>query len=145
MLWMVVPLKRFADFAGRSRRLEFWSFSLLTTGLILLAHYGDNLRSMPKIWSGMGPLELVTTAMLLLPSLAVSVRRLHDSGRSGLWTLVLYVPFAATMATGNWSETAQLVIATALILGALIWFALMVQPGMPGSNEYGLSPKGGIA
>lgn len=140
MNWAILPFKRFADLAGRSRRLEFWTFTLLATVLILIAHYADATRG-NAVWGGMGLIELVATALLIVPSITVSVRRLHDSGKSGWWTLLLYGPYAATLLIGDVGQGLRLVVAAVLLIGALGWFALMVQPGTAGVNRFGIDPK----
>ena len=101
------PLVRYADFEGRSHRVEFWSFCLLMW-LVYAAVYGglaylfypiftgqltSVIRSVPKVIAA-GLFTLVMSLALVIPSLAVQVRRLHDSGRTGWW---LVVPFAVSM------------------------------------------------
>ena len=106
-------LRNYADFEGRATPKEFWSFFivwLLLGGLAWLMdasfpRYTYNFRN------GLGIFELVWFFSLLLPWLAVSVRRLHDADRSGWWVLSVAVP--------------------------VIYLILMAMPGTPGENRYG--------
>ncbi|MBK1659496.1 DUF805 domain-containing protein [Paracraurococcus ruber] len=108
-------LARYAVFQGRARRSEYWWFFLFTilmqlaTGVLDAALFGRD---------GMGTINLLTTLGLLLPGLAVGVRRLHDTDRSGWWLLVGLVPVIGTIAL-------------------IIWFST---PGLQGSNRYGPDP-----
>jgi|TARA_A100001037_G_C14716425_1_gene442725 uncharacterized membrane protein YhaH (DUF805 family) len=81
-----ICFKKFADFSGRASRSEFWWFHLFYIIVIIVAaifdsFYVDNSQNM-------GPVELVSYLILLLPSLAVTARRLHDVDKSGWWMLI---------------------------------------------------------
>lgn len=108
--WTLLPLWRFVDFDGRSRRKEYWYFCALLFSLVFLAAF-------------IGALETSTFNLIMLialvPSLAVQVRRLHDIGISGWWSLVGFVPFVGPVA---------------LLLLSLI-------NSKAGANEYGEPPK----
>ncbi len=85
--------RKYADFKGRARRSEYWFFILFTAivgaaGGVLDAIFG--FRGEP--YGGTGPIQGVLQLALLLPTLAVGVRRLHDTGRSGWWLLIGLVP-----------------------------------------------------
>ena len=127
MKWMILPLLRYADFSGRSRRLEYWVFTLLITIMIfgfiflMLALSGQEYQSEDPL-----PLAGVWIALLVLlgigifiPSLAVQVRRLHDQDRSGWWILLGFIPY----------------------IGGLIMLIFMLIPGTRGPNDYGPDPK----
>lgn len=106
-------IKRYADFAGRARRQEYWMFVLWNIPIVIVLMVIDfALGSYPVItW--------IYTLAVFLPSLGVSVRRLHDTGKSGWWYLVSLIPFV------GW-----------------IWMLiLMATEGHPGANEYGPNPK----
>ncbi|MHB9077753.1 MAG: DUF805 domain-containing protein [Pirellulaceae bacterium] len=62
----------------------------------------------------------VYSLAMLVPGIAVSIRRLHDTNGSGLWLLILFVP----------------------LVGALVLLLFLVQDSQPGSNQYGPNPKG---
>lgn len=121
---MFAPLRKYADFNGRARRSEYWLFWLFTTivsiiltvvgGLVM----GGNDPSNP--FSGGNLLSWIWTVAILIPSIAVGVRRLHDSNRSGWWLLLIFLP----------------------IIGAIVLLIFFVLDGTPGSNKFGSDPKG---
>lgn len=123
MEWYVKVLKQYAEFEGRARRKEYWMFTLVHI-LIIMA-----LQAGMVMLGGMNPessIGLVIMSLLglyslgvFIPSLAVAVRRLHDTGRSGWWLLIGFVP----------------------IIGAIILIVFMVQDSQPGANQYGDNPK----
>ena len=122
MEWATLPLKKYAQFDGRSRRKEYWSYFLLVIGLNIVANMLDSIVGLGgMVWSMWGPLSLLLSLALFVPGLAVTIRRLHDTGRSGWWTLIVFIPF----------------------VGALVLLYFMVIEGTPGPNEYGPDPKGG--
>jgi uncharacterized membrane protein YhaH (DUF805 family) len=140
MQWIVGPMKRYADFNGRASRMEFWVFLIFGTLLTLAARYFDGLDGVRvPIAMGMGTAEAVATLIVLLPTVAVGVRRLHDTGRSGWWTMLIYLPWLATLATVD-RPALLLVTAGALIVGGVAWIVLMVLPGDPAVNAFGDPP-----
>jgi uncharacterized membrane protein YhaH (DUF805 family) len=142
MQWITGPLRNYAVFTGRSRRTEFWVFALVVGALSLIAHYVDSLDGViVPVAAGMGVIEFIVSLMLLLPFLAVGVRRLHDADREGWWMLLLYLPYLSGIASrGN--ASLQLVSAGALVMGAIALFVLLVLPGSPGANRFGNNPRG---
>ena len=122
MEWATLPLKRYAEFTGRSRRKEYWMFVLLSIGIYLIASILDRIAGMNGMIAGRyGPITALVALGLLVPSLAVSVRRLHDSDRSGWWLLLGLVP----------------------IFGEIIVLVFMVLKGTRGANRFGADPKAG--
>ena len=124
---MFAPLKRYFDFQGRSRRSEYWLFYLLTTlvtvGLYLplMALGMDSETGEPNAMVGLVGLLLGLVWLgFFIPSLAVSVRRLHDANRSGWWGLIRFLPLA----------------------GALVLLIFMPLNGTAGANRLGSDPKG---
>jgi len=113
MEWYLAVLKNYAGFAGRARRQEYWMF-LLFNMIIALA-----LGFIEGIFGSPGILGAIYSLAVLVPSIAVSMRRLHDTGRSGLWLLIGFVP----------------------VLGAIVLLIFFIQDSMQGSNQYGPSPK----
>jgi uncharacterized membrane protein YhaH (DUF805 family) len=112
---------KYADFNGRARRSEFWWWALFTVLLSFVASIIDAILG-TRSSSGSGLIESLTSLAVLLPSLAVGARRLHDTGRSGWWQLL-------------W---------IAIIIGwifLIIWFC----QDSHGDNKYGASPKAGTA
>jgi uncharacterized membrane protein YhaH (DUF805 family) len=111
-----VCLKKYTDFNGRAPRPEFWWFVLFTAVVTTIASVVDALVGIHI--RGDGLLQGIAAFALLLPSLAVGVRRLHDVGQSGWWLLLLIVP----------------------VLGPLILvYLFFVRDSVPG-NKYGPSP-----
>lgn len=126
---LLMPLRRYSDFSGRSRRREFWTWTLAVAivelilfGWIAWASSGSGGRMTSAVAIPF-VIVLLFGLFVLTPSLAVAVRRLHDQERTGTWVLLAIVP----------------------ILGALILLVLMAQAGTPGPNRYGADPKSGEA
>jgi uncharacterized membrane protein YhaH (DUF805 family) len=119
MNWYFAVLKKYADFNGRAGRAEFWMFTLISTIVSVILYFIDG-GIMPS--SNVRVLNTLYSLAVLVPSLAVSVRRLHDTGRSGWWTLVNVIP----------------------ILGQLVYLVFLVQDSQ-GANQYGSSSKMAIA
>jgi len=132
MEWMTLPLKRYADFSGRSRRLEYWMYTLflvlVTFASIILAVSISVAVAGGNSKSATAPLLLVALIgffflaylAVLVPTLAVQVRRFHDQDLSGWFVLLGFIPY----------------------LGALIMLIFMCIDGTPGPNRFGPDPKG---
>lgn len=123
MNWYLAVLKKYATFSGRATRSEYWYFTLfnalISIGLIIL----DRVIGTYNAETAMGTLSSLYSLAVLIPSLAVSVRRLHDTGRSGWWFLLAFIP----------------------LIGALVLIYFMVQDSQAGSNQYGENSKGNNA
>jgi uncharacterized membrane protein YhaH (DUF805 family) len=126
MEWMLMPYKRYADFSGRSRRKEYWMFYLLFIIVYfvlgaLMAMGAPSVDPMTGEMSGGGAMATLGGGLLLLfvlgsfiPSLAVSIRRMHDQDRSGWW-----------------------------ILCPILNIIFLFFDGTPGDNRFGPDPKAG--
>jgi uncharacterized membrane protein YhaH (DUF805 family) len=142
MDWIIGPLKNYASFSGRSRTLEFWGFLAFATILQMAARYFDGLDdSAIPIAANMGMIELCVTILFLLPTVAVGVRRLHDSERSGLWMLLGYGPLAMVNLSIASDKSMNLVLSGALIMGIGSLLIMMLLPGTNGQNRYGADPR----
>lgn len=119
MNWYLEVLKKYAVFNGRARRKEYWFFILFNIIISLLLVVIDGITGSFSPEAGMGLLGGLYTLAVLIPSIAVSVRRLHDTGRSGWWVLVALVP----------------------LIGAIVLLVFMVQGSKAGQNQYGANPK----
>ena len=108
MRWYIEVLKKYAVFEGRARRTEYWMFTLVNIIITLV------LAAL-----SFGTLESIYGLLVFIPSLAVSVRRLHDTGRSGWWLLIGLIP----------------------LLGALVLIYFFILDSQPGDNQYGPNPK----
>ncbi|MCT9089852.1 DUF805 domain-containing protein [Streptomyces sp. ASQP_92] len=87
MHYYIDVLKKYATFRGRATRAEFWMFVLIDSIISVALYFGG-----PELGLGMAPVVIYTVATIL-PNLAVTVRRLHDTGRSGWVVLVNLIPF----------------------------------------------------
>ena len=141
MEWMLMPFRRYAEFSGRSRRMEFWMFTLLTflvemVCFALMLAGGFDLMTMsdptavpeapgPLFWVGAVLLGVYVLAAIV-PSIAVTVRRLHDRDMSGWWYLGIIV--ASLIPFVN-------------IIAAIGFLVLMLLPGTAGPNRFGSDPK----
>ena len=122
MEWATLPLKRYAQFAGRARRKEYWSFFLLMLAVYVVAGMVDGILGMGGMIGGLyGPLSLLAALFFVIPSFAVGIRRLHDTGRSGWWLLIGFIP----------------------LIGALVLIYFFILEGTRGPNQYGADPKEG--
>lgn len=135
------PLKKYADFGGRASRTEFWLFLLFVTLLTIAAHYVDGPDSRDvAVAMNMGIIELSVTLAFLLPSITVGVRRLHDTGRSGWWMMLVYLPWLATLVSQS-DPALTLASAGALLVGGVAWIVLLLLPGDSGENAFGAPPS----
>lgn len=115
MHWYLQVLRNYTQFDGRSRRSEYWNFFLFNLIVALVLGFFDSvLRQM----LGFGVLGTLYGLAVLIPGIAVSIRRLHDTDRSGWWLLLAFVPIVGLV---------------------LIWF--MAQDSQSGTNRYGQNPK----
>jgi uncharacterized membrane protein YhaH (DUF805 family) len=120
MNWYLKVLRQYADFNGRARREEYWMFTLFNLIFIIVAMILDNILGLTVEEEPYGVFYFLYAFAVLIPGLAVTVRRLHDVGKSGWMILVALIP----------------------IIGAIWLLALMVFDSDPGDNEYGQNPKG---
>lgn len=124
MEYMLMPLKRYADFSGRSRRKEYWMFLLgVVIAAVVLVIIEGMLGMAGSIAGAYGPLSLLFIVAIFIPSLAVQVRRFHDQDKSGWFVLLGFIP----------------------LLGGLIVLVFMCLEGTRGPNSYGPDPKGSVA
>ena len=138
MEWATLPLKKYSQFSGRSRRKEFWSFILLCIVVSIVANVVDGMLGMSTLIGGIyGPLMLLAALALVIPQWAVGIRRLHDTNRSGWWMLLGLLPLVTALLgimTGLW-------ILNLLNLAALVLLYFFVLEGTRGPNDYGPDPK----
>jgi len=120
-------LRNYAGFNGRARRREFWMFALLnalfSSLFITLDSFLGTSYSIPTAFEGVfikyGYLQIAYGLLVLIPTLAVTVRRIHDIGKSGWMIFVFLIP----------------------IVGWIWMIILCVQDSQPGPNQYGPNPK----
>ena len=119
MNWYLKVLKQYADFSGRARRTEYWMFVLFNMIFAIVAMILDNVLGIAMEGIGYGPLYGLYALAMLIPGLAVAVRRLHDVGKSGWMILIALIP----------------------LIGAIWLLVLMVTDSNAGENQYGQNPK----
>lgn len=126
-----VVFKKYADFRTRATRSEFWYFTLMyyiLTAVLLFPVFGSIGSLMSAAETGQDPSMsmmakisggawLIMALALIIPSLAVTARRLHDSGKSGLWFLIAFIP-----------------------LGSIVLLVMMCLDSQPGTNKWGPNP-----
>ena len=110
--------KKTFDFSGRSRRKEFWLFVLFTTLISIALSFVDAIAGL-ELTEDLGVLGGLFSLLIIIPSISVTVRRLHDIGRSGWWFLLAFVP----------------------IIGWITLFIFNLLDSQSGTNAYGPSPK----
>ena len=139
---LLEPFKKFAVFNGRSTRTEFWLFSFVYFALTMIANYVDALDGVRRPVAGrFGMAELVVSLLLLMPLLSVGARRLHDSGRSGWWMMLLYIPYLGWTFARN-QPAAEQVSLGGVAVGFVALMVFFLLPGDQASNRYGASPRG---
>ena len=120
MKWYLKVLRQYADFNGRARRTEYWMFILFNLIFASIATVLDNVLGLTIGEFPYGYLYFLYALAIIVPSLAVAVRRLHDIGKSGWMILVTLIP----------------------LIGAIWFLVLLVTDSKPGANQYGPNPKG---
>lgn len=132
MDWMLMPYRRYLDFSGRSRRKEYWMFALFTFLVSLVWMVIANMVAAASL-EGSAGFDPVSTIVLLvlgawalatiIPTFAVTIRRLHDTDHSGFWILIGFMP----------------------VVGALVLLYFYLIEGTRGPNRFGPDPKEGEA
>src|SRR6218665_1407760 len=118
--WALLPLKRYADFNGRSRRKEYWSFVLGVVVVAILLGIVEGIVGLNGMVAGVyGPLTLLLVLAIIVPSIAVQVRRFHDQDKSGWFVLLGLIPF----------------------VGGIVVLVFMFLDGTKGPNRFGPDPK----
>lgn len=120
MNYFLAALKKYAVFSGRAQRAEYWYFFLFNLIICIVVQIIGAAAHSATV-----ALTIVTIygLALILPSLAVAVRRLHDTNHSGGWWFINLVP----------------------LIGGIWFFVLTVLDSTPGDNKYGPNPKGTVA
>jgi uncharacterized membrane protein YhaH (DUF805 family) len=116
--WCFEPLIKYADFSGRARRSEYWWFVLFNMTVTTVLGFIEGMigfaaESHYSVFAG------IYCLAVLLPSIAVTIRRLHDTGHNGWWFWISLIP----------------------ILGSIVLLVYLVTDSGPGRNQYGPNPK----
>ncbi len=122
--WYLKVLRSYFVFTGRARRVEFWMFTLFNIAFLMIACLLDNLLGInfetgTGVMKGAGPIFTIYALAVLIPSIAVAVRRLHDNNKSGWWIFISLIP----------------------LIGTIWLLVLFFMDSQPGSNKYGRNPK----
>jgi uncharacterized membrane protein YhaH (DUF805 family) len=119
MNWYLDVLRKYAVFNGRSRRKEYWMFVLFNIIVSIVLAVLDTMTGTMSATYGVGLLGTVYALGVIIPSIAVGVRRLHDTDRSGWWLLIGLVP----------------------LIGAIVLIVFFCTDSTPGENRFGANPK----
>jgi uncharacterized membrane protein YhaH (DUF805 family) len=114
---------KYATFSGRATRSEYWWFILFQVIAIMGLAFLDGMMGTFSEGAGLGMLSGLFCLALIIPTFAVGIRRMHDTGRSGWWTLINLIP----------------------LVGPIIFIVLAAQDSQAGTNSYGPSPKAPVA
>jgi uncharacterized membrane protein YhaH (DUF805 family) len=114
-----VVFENYANFSGRARRSEYWYFTLMHVIIAIVAMVIDNVASLTFSGIPYGPVYMLYALAVLVPGLAVVVRRLHDLGKSGWFFLIALIP----------------------LVGPIWLLVLFCTEGEQGTNQYGVDPK----
>jgi uncharacterized membrane protein YhaH (DUF805 family) len=117
--WYLEALRKYAVFDGRARRMEYWMFVLFNCLIVVVLSVVDTVVGIFSLGNSIGALTGLYWLVVLVPSIAVTVRRLHDTDRSGWWALLALLP----------------------LLGTIVLFVFCVLDGTPGANRFGENPK----
>jgi uncharacterized membrane protein YhaH (DUF805 family) len=115
MQWYLLALKKYKDFDGRSKRNEYWYFVLFSFLITLVLGIIDRVLNLTLPGSGVGLLGGLYSLAVLVPGVAAGIRRLHDTGRSGWWLLISFIPF----------------------VGAIVLIVFLASESQPERNQYG--------
>lgn len=114
--WYTMVLQKWNVFTGRSRRKEYWTFTLVNVVIGIVINILGSIISQTLF----GIIGLLFCLALIIPGIAVGIRRLHDVGKSGWWLLISLVP----------------------VVGVIVLIIFLVTDSQAGSNQYGANPKG---
>lgn len=118
MNWYLEVIRKFAVFGGRARRSEYWYFVLFNIIASFVLGGIDYAAGLMNEETGLGLLGGLYSLFILLPSIGVTMRRLHDTERSGWWIWISLIP----------------------LIGAIVLIVFLAQAGQVGSNKYGDDP-----
>ncbi|MCP4080406.1 MAG: DUF805 domain-containing protein [Planctomycetaceae bacterium] len=119
MNWYLEVLKKYAVFSGRARRKEYWYYALFNLIITMVLVVVDLMTGLFSFDAGIGLFSGVYGLAVLIPSIAVGFRRLHDTNHSGWWLLIALIP----------------------LIGVIVLLVFKVQDSDQGDNRFGPNPK----
>ncbi|MGH9358965.1 MAG: DUF805 domain-containing protein [Candidatus Acidiferrales bacterium] len=122
MDWYLVVLKKYAVFTGRARRKEYWYFCLFNALIFIAIVFVERLMRTPSQRQDFGLLLFLYWLAITIPGLTVTVRRLHDTGRSGKWFFIALLP----------------------LIGGVVLLVFHLEDSQAGENRYGPDPKAAV-
>jgi uncharacterized membrane protein YhaH (DUF805 family) len=151
MNWYLDPWKKYAQFGGRARRMEYWTFTLVNLTIWGLLFVFGIMTSGGEERRGLVPVLLVCWTFGLaafIPMMACAVRRLHDTGKSGWWLLLIFAPVIVLLVFADHSfanpqlqNILQYPIVLAPIVGGAILTVFLLLGGNAGANRHGPDPR----
>ncbi len=154
--WAKRPFQKYADFSGRAPRAEFWWFTLAISVLMIGILIVERSLGLGRVFLEYGPMTVLLLLATIVPSLAVQVRRLHDTDRTGWWLAAVYAPYVGLIATmpgvgsAGMAEPAALsgsvmlfgLLGLIVLIVAIVLIVFYCLPGTAGPNRYGPDPYG---
>ena len=119
MNYYLKVLQNYTNFDGRARRKEFWLFIFFNMLTVIILSIFDDFLGTVDTKGVYGLFGSIYILVVFIPSIAVSIRRLHDTGRSGWWLLLNLIP----------------------LLGSLVVLIFFIQNSESHENRYGINPK----
>lgn len=119
MYWYLKVLRQYADFSGRASRREYWMFVLINSIILIILEFIDFKMGTLSNGIEVGFLSGIYSLAVFIPSLAVSIRRLHDVGKSGWFLLISLIP----------------------VIGSIWLLILYIKDSAPGNNVFGPNPN----
>lgn len=146
MNWYVTVLRNYAGFGGRARRKEFWMFALFNIIFTIVAMIIDRIAGTTISGTNYGLFYGLYILATLIPNFAVSIRRIHDIGKSGTLYFVIVIPIIVVSSSIRlFKESvnpAFIGVLSLVMLGFVIWLiVLLCTDGDRGENKWGPSPK----
>lgn len=168
----IVAFKKMFEWRGRATRMEYWSFCLFSNIILFIISLFSNFAGSSEAYAysekisylysdieamfgSAMMLQIAVSLIFVIPGISVTIRRLHDIGRSGIWLLagpilaiIIIMSICMTIASGAthssstafWSASMMISIVLFIII-IITMFVFMVSDSKPGSNKYGASPK----
>lgn len=148
--WALTPIRKYAQFSGRAPRAEYWWYTLAIIVVAVVISVVEGTLGLSGMIGPYGPLSVLFVVALFVPGIAVTVRRLHDTDRSGWWILIALIPYCimgfmmgTSAASGGATGLASLgLVSIVTLIGGIVILIFMILPGNKGDNRFGPDPYG---